>query len=95
MDSALQSVKRNCAGTPLQVFSILPKTMVSMLLFMDLSDLKCWHCGRPGLSFFLMFRKKSAVPETLAKFDPDLGVSTRKIQVYPDKNSALVYVNFS
>ena len=50
VDSALQSVKRNCAGTPIQVFSILPKTMVSMLLFMDLSDLKCWHCGRPGLS---------------------------------------------
>lgn len=96
LDSALQSIKRKCAGTPLQVFPILPKTMLSMLLFMDLSDpqmLALWTAWL--VSFFLMFRKKSAVPETLAKFDPELGLSRKKISIYPEKNLALVYVNFS
>lgn len=96
LDSALQSIKRKCAGTPLQVFPILPKTMLSMLLYMDLSDpqmLALWTAWL--VSFFLMFRKKSAVPETLSKFDPELGLSRQKIHVFPRRNLALVYVNYS
>ena len=96
LDSALQSIKRKCAGTPLQVFPIYPKTLMAMVMFLDLSEPQnqalwtAWLC-----CFYLMFRKKSAVPESLAKFDPQIGLTRSKIKVFPEKNLALVYCNFS
>ena len=96
LDSALQSIKRKCAGTPMQVFPILPKTFMAMALFLDFSDPQnlalwtAWLC-----CFYLMFRKKSAVPESSAKFDPQTGLTRSKIKVFSEKNLALVYCNFS
>ena len=96
VDSALQSVKRKCAGTPMQVFPILPETLKAMAMFLDISDPQnlalwtAWLC-----CFYLMFRKKSAVPESLSLFNPETDLTRSKIKVFPEKNLALVYCNFS
>ena len=96
LDSALQSLKRKLAGTPLQVFPILPKTCMSMIMFLDIlkpENLALWTAWLCCL--YLIFRKKSAVPKSLAKFDPNVGLTRSKINVFPEKNLAFVYCNFS
>ena len=96
LDTALLSLKRKLANTPLSVFPILPKTLLSMLMFADLNQpetLALWTAWLSG--FFLMFRKKSLVPESMAKFDPDTGLTRGKIAIHHKEGFALVYCNHS
>ena len=47
------------------------------------------------VAFFCMFRKKSLVPQSLGKFDPNTGLSRKKIAVHHDQGVAFVYSNFA
>ena len=47
------------------------------------------------VAFFCMFRKKSLVPHTLARFDPTSGLSRKKLSIHRDRGMAFIYANFS
>ena len=96
VDIALQSLKRRLAKTPLRVLPMTPDILKSIYLFLDMTkprDQALWASFL--VAFFCMFRKKSLVPQTLQKFDPNLGLSRRKVALYQDQGIALVYANFS
>ena len=70
VDTALQSLKRRLAKTPLRVLPMTPDILLSIYAFLDMSkpqDQALWASF--VVAFFCMFRKKSLVPHTLAKFD--------------------------
>ena len=96
IDVTLQCIKRKTAKTPLHAFPILPDTLKSMLLFMDLSvpeNLALWTAFLA--CFFLAFRKKSICPESLSKFDPKNDLTRGKIHVDAANDIALVLVDHS
>ena len=60
IDTTLQCIKRKTAKTPLHVFPIMPDTLKSMIMFMDLSDPQTLALWTAYLAcFYLAFRKKS------------------------------------
>ena len=96
IDTTLQCIKRKTAKTPLHVFPILPDTLKSMLLFMDMDkpeDLALWTSYLS--CFYLAFRKKSICPETLEKFDPKNDLTRGKFHIDALNNIALVLVDHS
>ena len=96
LDSALQSLKRRLAKTPLRVLPITPDILKSIYLFLDLNkpqDQALWASFL--VAFFAMFRKKSLVPESVKKFDKKLGLSRDKIALHPASGMALIYANFA
>ena len=96
IDMTLQCVKRKTAKTPLHVFPIMPDTLKSMLLFMDLDIPENLALWTSYLScFYLAFRKKSIYPESMCKFDPKNDLTRGKFHVDTPNNVALVLVDHS
>ena len=96
IDVTLQCIKRKTARTPLHVFPVMPNTLKSMLLFMDLSVPENLALWTSYLScFYLAFRKKSICPESMSKFDPRNDLTRGKIHVDAENNVALVLVDHS
>ena len=96
IDITLQSIKRKTAKTPHHVFPIMPDTLKSMIMFMDLSvpeNLALWTSYLA--CFYLAFRKKSICPETPQAFDPKTDLTRGKIHVDATNNIALVLVDHS
>ena len=96
LDSALQSLKRRLAKTPLRVLPMTPEILKAIYVFLDMSkpqDQALWASFL--VAFFCMFRKKSLVPHTMTGFDPILGLSRKKVAVHHDKGMAFVYTNFA
>ena len=96
VDTALQSLKRRLAKTPLRVLPMTPDILRSLYLFLDMSkpqDQALWASFL--VAFFCMFRKKSLVPESFSKFDPKLGLSRKKVGIHKDRGCAFIYTNFA
>ena len=96
IDITLQAIKRKTARTPLHVFPIMPDTLKSLLLFMDLTireNLALWTAYLA--CFFLAFRKKSICPENAKSFDPKSDLTRGKFHIDAAKNIALVLVDHS
>ena len=96
VDTTLKAIKRILAGTPYQTLPITPEILEKMYIFVDTNDpeqLATWSSYLTG--FRCLLRKSNLVPESLAKFEPEKGLSRSKICLPPDKNVALVYLNWS
>ena len=94
--STLKAIKRLLAGTPYQTLPITPEILMKLYLFVDMADpeqLATWSSYLTG--FRCLLRKSNIVPVSLEKFDPKTGLSRSKIAVLPDKEIALVYINWS
>ena len=95
MDSTLQGLKRELAGTPNQVLPILPNILRQMYLKLNMdknSDLALW-CAYLT-TFRCLFRKSNTVPE--GKNDDKQKVLTRNhIVLNHQTNTVLVYVSWS
>ena len=96
VDTTLKAIKRQLAGTPFATLPITPDILSQMYLFVDIKDpqqLATWCSYLTG--FRCLLRKSNLVPDSLAKFNPDTGLSRSRIGLLPDKNVALVYLNWS
>ena len=96
LDSTLKAIKRTLAGTPYQTLPITPEILEKLYIFVDIEDpeqLANWCSYLTG--FRCLLRKSNLVPDTLAKFSPEFGLSRSKIALPADKNVALVYLNWS
>ena len=96
VDTTLKAIKRQLAGTPFATLPITPDVLSQMYLFVDIRDpqqLATWCSYLTG--FRCLLRKSNLVPDSLAKFNPETGLSRSRIGFPPDKNVALVYLNRS
>ena len=96
VNTTLKAIKREKSSAPLQTLPITPEILEQLYLFIDIKkphDLALW-CSFL-VAFYCLFRKSNVVPESLDKFDPQKGLSRRKISINGDASSALVFVNWS
>ena len=96
VDTTLKAIKRLLAGPPYQTLPITPEILEKMYLFVDIEDpeqLALWCSYLTG--FRCLLRKSNLVPDSIEKFQPANGLSRSKIGLLPDKNVALVYLNWS
>ena len=96
VDTTLKAIKRLLAGTPYQTLPITPEILEKMYLFVDIEDpeqLATWCSYLTG--FRCLLRKSNLVPDSMEKFQAGNGLSRSKIRVLPEKNVALVYLNWS
>ena len=96
VDTTLKAIKRQLAGTPFQTLPITPEILEKLYIFVDIEDpehLATWCSYLTG--FRCLLRKSNLVPDSLAKFSPETGLSRSKIGFPPDKDVALVYLNWS
>lgn len=96
VDSTLKAIKRQLAGTPYQTLPITPEILEKLYIFVDIEDpeqLANWCSYLTG--FRCLLRKSNLVPDSLAKFSPESGLSRSKIGLPPGKDVALVYLNWS
>ena len=96
VNTTLKAIKRQLAGTPYQTLPISPEILQQMYLFVDTNDpeqLANWCCILTG--FRCLLRKSNLVPVSIDKFNPETGLSRSKIMLPPNKDVALVYLNWS
>jgi hypothetical protein len=96
VDSTMKAIKRQLAGTPFATLPITPEILNQMYLFVDIRDpgqLATWCSYLTG--FRCLLRKSNLVPDSLAKFNSDTGLSRSRIGLPPDKDIALIYLNWS
>ena len=96
VESTLKAIKRTVAGTPYQTLPITPEILEKLYIFVDIEDpeqLATWCSYLIG--FRCLLRKSNLVPDSLAKFSPEFGLSRSKISLPVDKDVALVYLNWS
>ena len=95
LDSSLQGLKRELAGTPNQVLPITPEILRKMYEKLDMSkdkDLALW-CGFLT-TFRCLFRKSNSVPEG-RQYDEEKVLTRRHIVLDHQAKTVLVYVSWS
>ena len=95
LDSSLQRLKRELAGTPNQVLPITPDILRRMYQKLDMSknkDLALW-CGFLT-TFRCLFRKSNSVPEG-KQYDEEKVLTRRHIVLNHETKTVLVYVSWS
>ena len=95
LDSTLQGLKRELAGTPNQVLPITPDVLRRMYRKLDMSkdkDLALW-CGFLT-TFRCLFRKSNSVPEG-NNYDIEKVLTRRHIVLNHQTRTVLVYVSWS
>ena len=95
LDSTLQGLKRELAGTPNQVLPITPDILRKMYLRLNMSknkDLALW-CGFLT-TFRCLFRKSNSVPEG-RNFDAEKILTRKHIVLNHQTKTVLVYVSWS
>lgn len=96
VESTLKAIKRELSGAAHQTLPITPDILEKIYLFSDTSrpkGLAEWTCFLT--SFYCLLRKSSAVPATLAKFNPQTGLSRMKISFPTNRNICMVLLNHS
>ena len=84
------------SGAPQQTLPITPDILVKMYMFVEISTPKGLAEWSAFLtSFYCMLRKGSAVPESLATFDPERELYRKKITIDPSRGVVLVLMNYS
>ena len=95
LDSPLQGLKRELAGTPNQVLPITPDILRRMYQKLNMSknkDLALW-CGFLT-TFRCLFRKSNSVPEG-KQYDEEKVLTRRHIVLNHETKTVLVYVSWS
>ena len=95
LDSSLQGLKRELAGTPNQVLPITPEILRKLYQKLDMTkdkDLALW-CGFLT-TFRCLFRKSNSVPEG-RKFDASKVLTRKHIVLNHQTKTVLVYVSWS
>ena len=96
LESTLKALKRELSGAPLQTLPITPEILLKMYAFIDTSqpkDLASWSSFLT--SFYCMLRKASAVPKSMATFNPTKELTRSKIDIQADGDTVLVLMNYS
>ena len=90
----LRSLKRKLAKPARQALPITPEMLILMYQFVDINNpAELAHWTSFIFALRLLYRKSSIAPESLAKFDPKIGLSREKAVL--SNNVVLVYQNFS
>ena len=96
LESTLKALKRELSGAPQHTLPITPDILVKMYMFVEISTPKGLAEWSAFLtSFYCMLRKGSAVPKSLATFDPERELSRKKITIDPSRGVVLVLMNYS
>ena len=96
LESTLKAIKRELSGAVHQTLPITPDILLKMYLFIDISKpkgLADWACFLT--SFYCLLRKSSAVPTSLAKFNPVKGLSRLKVSFPTSRNICMVLLTHS
>ena len=96
VESTLKAIKRELSGAAHQTLPITPDILMKMYLFIDIAKpkgLANWACFLT--SFYCLLRKSSAVPTSLAKFDPVKGLSRLKVSFPTSRNICMVLLTHS
>ena len=96
LESTLKALKRELSGAPLQTLPITPDILLKMYAFLDTSipkDLAIWSSFLT--SFYCMLRKASAVPKSLAAFNPTKELARSKVDIQAGGDVVLVLMNYS
>lgn len=96
VETTLKAIRRQLAGTPYQTLPISPEILQQLYMFIDINDpeqLANWCCILTG--FRCLLRKSNLVPVSIDKFNPETGLSRSKIMLPPNRDVALVYLNWS
>ena len=96
LESTLKALKRELSGAPLQTLPITPEILLKMYAFIDTfqpKDLASWSSFLT--SFYCMLRKASAVPKSMATFNPTKELTRSKIDIQADGDTVLVLMNYS
>ena len=96
VESTLKAIKRELSGAAYQTLPITPDILAKMYLFVDTSKpkgLADWACFLT--SFYCLLRKSSAVPASLAKFNPITGLSRQKVSFPEGRDICMVLLTHS
>ena len=96
VESTLKAIKRELSGAANQTLPITPDILLKMYAFTDTSTprgLAEWACFLT--SFYCLLRKSSAVPDSLQKFNPTVGLSRMKISFPASRDICMVLQNHS